>query len=71
MLNRLIAVAAAVALIATTSSAMAGLIGMPMNLKFSRGAASAPTNARIERPTEACVVHTDDVLTGPVDAWVC
>lgn len=71
MLDRVITIIAAAALISSTSSAMAGMIGMPMNLKFSLEASQAFTSARAERPADACVVHTDDVLTGPLTAWVC
>lgn len=69
MRSRLIAITAVAIIIATnTSAAMAGLVGMPMNLKFTVDAAHDLTHTRNTRPLGACMIRTDDVLTGPVNA---
>jgi len=71
MLNRSIALIAAAAMLASATSAMAGLVGMPMNLKYALESSSYLTHAHVQMPQDSCVLHTDDVLIGPVTAWVC
>jgi hypothetical protein len=50
---------------------MAGLVGMPMNLKYALESSSDLTHAHVQVRPDSCVLHTDDVLIGPVTAWLC
>ncbi|MEA2830917.1 MAG: hypothetical protein QOF22_1665 [Bradyrhizobium sp.] len=54
-------VAASVTLGIWLSSASAGLIGMPLNLRIA-----AVQLADVDAQTPACQFYTDDVLTGPL-----
>ena len=71
MPNRSIAFVAAVALVASASQASAGLLGMPMNLKFALKSSHPIIKAHAEERADACMLHTDDVFAGPATVWTC
>jgi hypothetical protein len=69
MLSRSIAFVAAAALLASASPASAGLLGMPMNLKFTLNVSNTSIRVHAEERVDACVLDTDDVFAGPVTIW--
>jgi hypothetical protein len=71
MLSRSIAFIAAVALLASASPASAGLLGMPMNLKFKLNFSNTIIKVHAEERIYACMLHTDDIFAGPVTIWDC
>ncbi len=71
MSDRSICLVAAVAVLASISPASAGLLGMPMNLKFTLEASNTPVKASDEMPADACLAHTDDVFAGPIAFRTC
>ena len=71
MPNRSIAFVVAVALFASASQARAGLLGMPLNLKFALESSKAVIKSHAQERADACVLQTDDVFAGPVTVWTC
>ena len=71
MFTRSVCLVAATALLASISQASAGLVGLPINLKFTLEASNTPIKASADKRTGACLAHTDDVFAGPVAIWTC
>lgn len=71
MLKHTLTFVAVAAMLASVPSAHAGLLTSPIGLKRAFDASRTLTKIDARTPSDACMLHSDDVFAGPLTIWVC